>query len=1750
MNTENQRQDDYHNYNNSADKFYYSSYDSLHPVSILEVQTNKNKRLWLKVIAFFVAFVFLFQQLGIADIYSYRRVGGVAEEVLPSSNEYDQQGRMGPQHLQNAQRKHEEIIRQRMGKEDLMGQLIRKPKEEEEDMPLKKKQSGGGGGGGAVNYTMTEPDDIDDPHNFNDLIHDEATSVLQQIDTYDITRHPEIDLNYWKDKAEEKTDEKTGLKYWVGYEEEKKPDEMRKIKEAVYFGDKEQEKIQKVYSGYVEDPATGEYKPKFRTDYEYDGDSIRKMTKYYIWDADDSSVKVEESYFEGSEDNNKIAWRINYDKDTKEATSAQYFHYGDGEESDTSQAMRETRSYETKDVILDLDGDGTISPEELEKAILEDKNAVLINVTYFVGEKDHEVADYSINLDTDGDITSTTINYYRGGNRADDADYRDPKEKSVSYRGEMDAADLGVDANADGIFEGYDTDGDGAIDIWCIDSDGDGAIDGYDIDGDGAIDAEGKLIDYAIDVDGDWIIDGFDLDGDGTIDIVYDGKSQVTSISYYHMTHRLPGEEVLDFTETYARGNIIQTSVYYYGESELRASEANYRDPMKTSVTYWGEADTNNDGQISQDEIDNAREKSATYYYIEARLKGEETADYTVRRTTDGTVASTMIYYYEGDKRAADSEATDKMAKNVTYRGPIDTTAEDIYVQDFDNNTIQVLTGCQDKLASITVFDYEGREKGKEISDYTAKYNTKLQVVSTTINLYETELKRAKVAGSSDRMSRTVTYRRWVDPLDDVDLVDLDGNPGKDGVTDAFVGQLDSITYFHFDGREKGEEVSNFTEKFNSDQDVTSTTVYLYEENLIFAPDAGPYDRMSRSVTYRGELTKVPGDPQSLVTTDLLQLDGSAGGDGVIDAHAGQLASISYYDFADRMKGDEVSDYTEKYNSNLSVVNTTVYYYEDNKRAKVSGSTDRMSRSVVYRGELADPQAPDGDSDGIIDDYSTRVASITYYDYLTRLKGEEITDYTEKYNSRLEVASTTVYLYEADLNRAADAESFDRMSRSVTYRFGIDPAATVDADGILEGMYDSDGDGTPDTLYKDKLASITYYDYDARLKGEEVTDYTEKYNSKQQVVNTTVYLYEADLRRAIEAGSNDRMARSVTYRGEVDTTVEDLNDNGILDAGEDLDGDGILDGIDANSDGILDNYADKLASITYYDFANRLKGEEVTDYTEKFNSNQNVVNTTVYLYESDLKRASAAGADDRMSRSVSYRGELDQPQAADADNNGLIDLYEDKLASVTFYDFLTRIKGEEVTDYTEKYNSKQEVVTTTVYLYESDLIRANVAGSDDRMARSVTYRGELAQPQAADADKNGLIDLYEDKLASITYYDYAARLKGEEVTDYTEKFNSRQEVVTTTVYLYEDALDRASAAGADDRMSRSVTYRGELDQPQAVDANKDGLIDVYENKLASITYYDYVTRLKGEEITDYTEKFNSDQQVTNTTVYLYEADLKRAQAASADDRMARSVTYRGELAQPQAADGDNNGLIDLYEDMLLSITYYDFESRLKGEEVTDYTEKFNSRQEIVNTTVYLYEDTLSRAQAAGSEDRMSQSVTYRGELQAMPDGAIDSDNDGIIDGFDLDEDGTIDVLLQGALASITYYDYATRLKGEEVTDYTEKYDSGGGVTNTTVYLYESDLRRASAAGSDDRMSESVTYRGEVDTTIADTNNDGLIDGYEDKVASITYYDYADRLKGEEVTDYSENYNSKNVLTQTTVYIYEDDLRRAKDADAT
>src|SRR5437773_8019114 len=98
---------------------------------------------------------------------------------------------------------------------------------------------------------------------------------------------------------------------------------------------------------------------------------------------------------------------------------------------------------------------------------------------------------------------------------------------------------------------------------------------------------------------------------------------------------------------------------------------------------------------------------------------------------------------------------------------------------------------------------------------------------------------------------------------------------------------------------------------------------------------------------------------------------------------------------------------------------------------------------------------------------------------------------------------------------------------------------------------------------------------------------------------------------------------------------------------------------------------------------------------------------------------------------------------------------------------------------------------------------------------------------------------------------------------------------------------------------------------------------------------------------------------------------------------------------------------------------------------------------------------LSRASLAGAEDLNAQ--VNNSLHDSLPTSAVDLSN----------------------IKSITYNNITSRLKGEEVADYTQNYNSAGTVTSTATlyYMVSTVLSRASLAGAEDLNAQVNNYRG-------------------------------------------------------------------------
>jgi sulfite reductase (ferredoxin) len=121
-------------------------------------------------------------------------------------------------------------------------------------------------------------------------------------------------------------------------------------------------------------------------------------------------------------------------------------------------------------------------------------------------------------------------------------------------------------------------------------------------------------------------------------------------------------------------------------------------------------------------------------------------------------------------------------------------------------------------------------------------------------------------------------------------------------------------------------------------------------------------------------------------------------------------------------------------------------------------------------------------------------------------------------------------------------------------------------------------------------------------------------------------------------------------------------------------------------------------------------GEEMRDYTYRYNSDGSVRETVIYFYGPD-QRASAAGAGDPLRREAIYQGRVDP-----------LRLYAARKLSDTHY---VGESGHERRDYRVEYLPDGGVAQTVVFHYEGD-VRAAEAPSGSPLRRQVAYAGKLA----------------------------------------------------------------------------------------------------------------------------------------------------------------------------------------------------------------------------------------------------------------------------------------------------------------------------------------------------------------------------------------------------------------------------------------
>jgi sulfite reductase (ferredoxin) len=120
------------------------------------------------------------------------------------------------------------------------------------------------------------------------------------------------------------------------------------------------------------------------------------------------------------------------------------------------------------------------------------------------------------------------------------------------------------------------------------------------------------------------------------------------------------GEERADFMYRFnSDGSVRETVVYFYGD-DLRAGQASGFDPLRREAIYQGRADASR--------LHAARKLSDTLCVGDI---GHERRDLRREYRGDGDVSQTVVFYYEGDRRAVDTHSGTPLRRQEIFDGAL-----------------------------------------------------------------------------------------------------------------------------------------------------------------------------------------------------------------------------------------------------------------------------------------------------------------------------------------------------------------------------------------------------------------------------------------------------------------------------------------------------------------------------------------------------------------------------------------------------------------------------------------------------------------------------------------------------------------------------------------------------------------------------------------------------------------------------------------------------------------------------------------------------------------------------------------------------------------------------------------------------------------------------------------------------------------------------------------------------------------------
>jgi sulfite reductase (ferredoxin) len=121
------------------------------------------------------------------------------------------------------------------------------------------------------------------------------------------------------------------------------------------------------------------------------------------------------------------------------------------------------------------------------------------------------------------------------------------------------------------------------------------------------------------------------------------------------------GEELRDYSLRFnSDGSVRETIVYFYGD-DLRASQATSFDPLRREAVYQG--------RVDPVRLHAVRKLSDTQYIGDV---GHERADVRREYRADSGLARTVVFYYEGDRRAMDAPSGTPVRRHETMEGTLE----------------------------------------------------------------------------------------------------------------------------------------------------------------------------------------------------------------------------------------------------------------------------------------------------------------------------------------------------------------------------------------------------------------------------------------------------------------------------------------------------------------------------------------------------------------------------------------------------------------------------------------------------------------------------------------------------------------------------------------------------------------------------------------------------------------------------------------------------------------------------------------------------------------------------------------------------------------------------------------------------------------------------------------------------------------------------------------------------------------------